>query len=83
MKYGHVVDALTEFCQAIIIFLTSTNIIRTKEKIQKTASYFRHGISYTVYKTNIFEFLNSSEFVTIAECRIVNTIVFVGGSIKQ
>ena len=31
--------------QANSIFLTSTKIIRTKKKIQKTTSYFRHGIS--------------------------------------
>ena len=31
--------------EAAITFLTSTKIIRTKKKIRKTGSYFRHGIS--------------------------------------
>ena len=35
--------------QANSIFLTSTKTIRTKKKIQKTTSYFRHGIVYFIF----------------------------------
>ena len=35
--------------QANSIFLTSTKTIRSKKKIQKTTSYFRHGIVYFIF----------------------------------
>ena len=34
--------------EAAIIFLTNTKIIRTKKKIKKTGSFFRHGIGWKV-----------------------------------
>ena len=52
--------------QANSVFLTSTKIIGTKKKIQKTTSYFRHGIVYFI----LFFVYNCYPKIGIKEIRV-------------